>query len=77
MVKIIGYGPFQRKIINIVAFLNVSLGLNGGIVQFLIPLVNSELQMTSNDAGILLMTWGLGNLIGSLILGYAADKKGR
>lgn len=33
--------------------------------------------MNARDVGLLLTTWGLGNLIGSLILGYWADWSGR
>ena len=33
--------------------------------------------MNARDVGLLLTTWGLGNLIGTLILGYTADKEGR
>ena len=28
----IGYGPFQKRVIYIVAFLNITLGLNAGII---------------------------------------------
>lgn len=33
--------------------------------------------MSTSDVGVLLTTWGLGNLLGSLMLGWVADNRGR
>jgi len=77
VVQEIGFGKFQYKIIATIAMANISLGIYGGVLPFLIPLVKKDIQMDQWEVGLLISGYGLGSLIGGLFFSYLSDLKGR
>ena len=43
----------------------------------IVPIIIKELEMSSAEIGLQLAIYGIGNVLGSIILGYTADKIGR
>lgn len=54
VIKEIGFGRYQYKIIATIALVNVSLGIFAGLLPFLIPLAKLELEMNHWEVGLLI-----------------------
>lgn len=57
--------------------MNIILGIKAAINGLIVPIIIKELEMTSWEIGFQLAIYGVGNTLGSIILGYTADKIGR
>ena len=77
VVKELGFGPYQYKIIATIAMTNLSLGIFGGILPFLIPLIKKEIELNQWEVGILISSYGFGSFFGGLIFSYLSDLHGR
>ena len=56
---------------------NLSLGIFGGILPFLIPLIKKEIELNQWEVGILISSYGFGSFFGGLIFSYLSDLRGR
>lgn len=77
VVKEIGFGPYQYKIIATIAMVNISLGIFAGLLPFLIPLVKIEIELKTFEVGMLISAQSLGSMLGGLVFSYFSDLKGR
>lgn len=77
VIKEVGFGPYQYKIIATIAMVNVSLGIFAGLLPFLIPLVKTEIHLDQWEVGMLISAQGLGSLFGGLVFSWLSDLEGR
>ena len=77
VLKELGFGFYQYKIIATIAMTNLSLGIFGGILPFLIPLIKKEITLNQWEVGILISSYGFGSFFGGLIFSYLSDLQGR
>lgn len=77
VIKEVGFGPYQYKIIATIAMVNVSLGIFAGLLPFLIPLVKIEIELNHWEVGLLISAQSLGSMFGGLCFSYFSDLKGR
>ena len=77
VIREIGFGYFQYKIIATIAIVNISLGIFAGLLPFLIPLVKLEINMNTFEVGMLISAQSTGSMLGGLFFSYISDLKGR
>jgi MFS transporter, putative metabolite:H+ symporter len=77
VIKEVGFGSYQYKIIATIAMVNVSLGIFAGLLPFLIPLVKLDIQITPWQIGLLISSQSIGSLLGGLAFSYISDLEGR
>jgi putative MFS transporter len=77
VIKEIGFGPYQYKIVATVALLNCAMGIYIALLSFLIPLYKSDVFINKWEVGILVSTQGLASLLGGLFFSYISDMCGR
>lgn len=77
VIREVGFGQYQYKIIATIAMVNVSLGIFAGLLPFLIPLVKIDIELRTWEVGMLIAAQSLGSMLGGVLFSYLSDLKGR
>jgi predicted MFS family arabinose efflux permease len=77
VVKEIGFGKYQYKIVATVALLNCALGVYIALTSFLIPMYKADMYINKWEVGILISSQSAGSLIGGVLFSYLSDIWGR
>ena len=77
VIKKIGFGYYQYKILGSVALMNMSSGVFAALMPFLIPFYKKDIFINEWDIGLLISSQGFGSLVGSLFFSFLSDICGR
>ncbi|HYM70793.1 MAG TPA: MFS transporter [bacterium] len=72
-----GSGSLHRRVTLLAGLAFASNGLNLGVLSFALPGLRAAWGLTPGQAGLLTAGAGAGQLIGGVVMGYAADWMGR
>ncbi|CAD8103528.1 unnamed protein product [Paramecium primaurelia] len=72
-----GTGRYQILALSILVFIDLNDGCELILMSFLMPILKTEWQLTSMQIQILTSIFYLGMVLGSILTGFVADRKGR
>ena len=77
VIKEIGFGKYQYKIVITIAILYLSMGLFVAMLSFLIPFYKKDIFINEWEVGFLIASQGAGTLVGGILFSYISDIYGR
>ena len=69
--------PFHLRVALLASLAFAGNGIDAGVVSFAMPGVREEWGLTPLELGLLLPSLGIGQLVGSIVVGSVADRVGR